>query len=141
MITVQVTGLKELRGNLQKLEDVAGTQELKNALTDAADYVAVRARAKVPSRSGAAAKSIAAFAQASRAGVKGGGTIPYYGWLDFGTRKPVRGNPRSVGPWAGSGKGPALGRFIYPTLEEQAGKIVEMVSDGLEAVIRKAGLD
>lgn len=138
--SVQVSGLAELRRDLKQLENVDGTRELKNALMDAADMVAVRARGKVPSRSGKAAASIAAFSQANRAGVKGGGTIPYYGWLDFGTRSPVYGNPRSRGPWSGSGKGPDKGRFIYPTIDEQANRIVEMVSDGLDKVIRRAGL-
>lgn len=138
---VQVTGLTELRKDLKRLENIDNTKELKNALVDAADYVAVRARGKVPSRSGKAAASIAAFSQSNRAGVKGGGTIPYYGWLDFGSRTPVYGNPRSKGPWSGSGTGPSKGRFIYPALEENADKIVELVENGVQAVIKMAGLD
>ena len=140
MVEIRVTGLRELRSELRKLEDAAGSRQVKNALMDAADYVAVRARGKVPSRSGAAAGSIRAFAQARGAGVKGGGTIPYYGWLDFGSRNPVYGNPRSRGPWSGSGKGPDKGRFIYPTIEQEADRIVEFVEKGLTQVIQDAGL-
>lgn len=140
MAEIQITGLKELRSKLKALEDTANSRQVKNALMDAADYVATRVRQKVPHRSGRAAASVAAFAQLNRAGVKGGGSVPYYGWLDFGSRRPVYGNPRSVGPWSGSGTGPARGRYIFPTVDEQSDRIVEMTANGLEQVIRDAGL-
>jgi hypothetical protein len=141
MAAVQVSGLADLRNDLKKLENAAAARQVKNALADAADYVAVRARGKVPSRSGRAAGSIKGGSTGASAYVKGGGgNVPYYGWLDFGSRTPKKGNPRSRGPWSGSGKGPIRGRFIYPAIDENQNKIVELVGNGLNQVIRDAGL-
>jgi hypothetical protein len=129
---VTITGLKELNAALKKLEDSVLSSQVKAAFLDAADLVAVRARGKVPSRSGRAAGSISAGAAARGAYVQGGkGSVPYYGWLDFGSRHPIHGNPRSVGPWSGSGTGPKDGRFIYPAIDENSEAITELVYQGL----------
>jgi hypothetical protein len=50
-------------------------------------------------------------------------SVPYYGWLDFGSRTPIRGRPRSVGPWKGTGAGPKKGRFLYPAIDRNADNI------------------
>jgi hypothetical protein len=129
---VTITGLKELNAALKKLEDAVLSSQVRAAFLDAADLIAVRARAKVPSRSGKAAGSISAGAGARGSYVQGGkGSVPYYGWLDFGSRSPVSGNPRSRGPWAGSGTGPKSGRFIYPAIDENSEAMVDLVVQGL----------
>lgn len=138
-MTVTVTGLREVQRTLAALNDVTGQATVKSAFLDAADLVAVRARAKVPSLSGRAAASIRAGATSRGGYVKGGGgRVPYYGWLDFGTRNPRKGNRRKVGPWSGSGKGPKEGRFIYPALNENHDKVVELVAKGIESVIHRS---
>lgn len=142
--TVVVTGLTELRVKLKRLETEVGgfgSAQLKASLMDAADLVAVRARQKVPSKSGRSAGSIRPISTATKgAAVRGGSGVPYYGWLEFGGRKPVYGNPRSRGPWSGSGVGAPDGRFLYPAAQENAPQVVDMVSKGVESVLRSVGL-
>lgn len=95
-------------------------KELKGELAKAAGIVANAAKGKVPSKSGRAAGSIRSGGTAKGAYVAGGkASVPYYGWLDFGTRSPISGRPLKVGPWAGSGKGPLKGRFLYPAIAEK----------------------
>ena len=120
---LHVEGLKELRRGLSQL-DKSLAKELRKDLVAIGDEIAQEAKSLVPKRSGRAANSIRAGASGNNAYVQGGkGTVPYYGWLDFGSRRPIRGRPRSVGPWKGSGTGPKKGRFIYPTIERNQSKI------------------
>ena len=137
---ISISGLKELRAALKQLGDAENSNRMKGALMDGADLVAVRARAKVPGKSGKAAGSISARVTTRGAMVVGGGDPPYYGWLEFGTRDPKTGQPRSSGPWKRSGIGPRNGRFIYPTMDECAEQVFDLVVNGLNQVIRDAGL-
>lgn len=115
--------------------------ELRDGLKRAADVVARDARSRVPSRTGRAASSIRATAGGNRAFVvEGKAAVPYAGWLDFGSRTPRVGNPRTVGPWTGSGKGPAKGRFIYPALDARERQVVSLVEHAVSEALRKAGL-
>ena len=134
---VYIEGLKELRAAIEKLGNVENHARMKAALMDGADLVAVRARQKVPSRSGAAAKSIGPGITSRYAYVAGGCSPRYYGWLEFGTRTPRKGQPRKVGPWKHSGVGPHDGRFIYPAMNENAEKVYELVVNGLNTVIQE----
>lgn len=102
-------------------------KELRRELKGAAEVVASSARGKVPSRSGRAARGIKSGATAKGAYVASGRGVPYGAWPDFGSRDPIRGNPRSVGPWTGSGSGPKGGRFIYPALDEKFPEVLDRV--------------
>lgn len=132
-LQVDQAALKALLSALKKA-DPELQKQLKGELKKAADIVASAAKGKVPSRSGRAAGSIKSGGTAKGAYVQGGkALVPYYGWLDFGQRKPVLGRPRSVGPWKASGKGPHKGRFIYPALDDNR--------DEVTAAVRKAVSD
>jgi len=138
---IRVHGLAELRRDLRRAEDADGLRELRNGLRDAADLVARDARGRVQSRSGRARGSIRATAGGNRAYVVGGrASVPYYGWLDFGSRRPRRGNPRSVGPWSGSGSGPDKGRFIYKAIDANDMRIAELVEDALNQALNRLDL-
>lgn len=139
---VTVEGLAELRKALKKLGDAESSTEVRKALKAAADIVAREAKTRVPSGgSGRAAGSIRPGTSGVKAFVAGGKKdVPYYGWLDFGSRNPRRGNPRSVGPWAGSGKGPAQGRFLYPALEDKRADVVQYLQDALDSIVQEEGL-
>lgn len=138
---VQVEGLAELRRDLRKLGDTATLIELRGGLKEAARIVADDARRRVPQLSGKAASSIRPGASGNKAYVAGGKkAVPYYGWLDFGGRRAITGNSRSQGPWAGSGKGPSEGRFIYPALVAKEREIVDAVSDAMSKAIIRRGL-
>lgn len=120
---VRVEGLKELRRSLNRIDPTL-TKELRVELKAIGDDVAADARRAVPQRTGQARASIRSGVSGNNAYVAGGKKrVPYYGWLDFGTRTPRRGQPRSVGPWRRSGTGPKGGRFIYPAIDDNRSMI------------------
>lgn len=136
---LQVSGIREVRSKLRALGDAEALGEVREALKDAAGIVADEARKRVPVRSGRARDSIRPTVSGNRAFVAGGkATVPYYGWLDFGSRSPISGRPRSVGPWAHPAPGgPELGRFIYPALEDTRDKVAKTLLDGIDAFAKK----
>lgn len=137
---VRVEGLREVDRALRKM-DAGIAKEFRSEAKGIADVVARDARGRVPTVSGRAARSIRAGAQAKGAYVQGGkADVRYYGWLDFGTRNPIAGRSRSVGPWRGSGKGPTKGRFIYPALEAKRGEIERRTKNAVKVARKKAGL-
>lgn len=138
---VVVTGLKEFRRDLRKMGAKDSQKELRKGLLAAAKVVAKEAKTRVPSVSGRAKASIRPGADGDRAFVRGGSNaVPYYGWLDFGTRKPQTGNPRRIGPWARSGKGPDHGRFIYAALDAKREEMVAELYKALDALAAKNNL-
>lgn len=138
---IVVKGISELRRALKEVGDMERLSTFRDGLKAAADIVAQDARKRVPTRSGQARDSIRATAGGNRAYVRGGkATVPYFGWLDFGSRSPVTGNPRSVGPWARSGAGPRGGRFLYPAWADKREEAIAAVENAVDDVIRKVGL-
>jgi hypothetical protein len=138
---IRVTGLKELRRDLKALGDLEGTKELRQGLKRAADIVAVDARNRAQAFSQRAAASITAGTSGNRAFVAGGRKgIAWYGWADFGSRKPKLGNPRSVGPWTKSGKGPDKGRFIYAALDAKNDEVVDAINRAVLDVLNSHDL-
>lgn len=135
---VRVEGMRELRRSLRTAQDTDGLRELREGLRDAANVVVRDAQGRVPSRTGRARESIRATAGGNSAYVKGGkARVPYYGWLDFGSRRPNSGQSRSVGPWSGTGGGPRGGRFIYAAIEAKERQIVELVGEALERALSR----
>lgn len=138
---IRVEGLRELRAALAKADPIDVRNEFRAGLKAAAGNVADSAKGKVPSRTGQTAASIRATSGGNTAYVVGGkASIPWYGWLDFGTRSARSGQSRSVGPWAGTGPGPAKGRFIYVALDERERQVVEAVADATEKALRAIDL-
>lgn len=140
-MTVSVTGLKEVKAALKEIGDIDAAKEVRKAMKDGAEMIAANARTRVPSRSGKAAGAIRASASGNKAYVIGGkGSVPYYGWLDFGSRTPRKGNTRKEGPWRGSGTGPKKGRFIYPAIDAKDEELVAHLEEAIGAVIKRVGL-
>ena len=140
-VEVRVEGLAELRRALRKAEQIDDLSVLRDGLKKAADVVAQEARSRVPVRSGAARGSIRATSGGNRAFVVGGkAKVPYYGWLDFGSRTPRTGQSRRVGPWANSGFGPDRGRFIYAALDARERQVVELVSEAVDRALDRLEL-
>ncbi len=135
---IQVDGLKELRRGLNRI-DPELSQELRGELLNIGKDVAAAAQNGVPVRTGRARGSIRAGVSGNNAYIAGGKkTVPYFGWLDFGSRIPQRGNPRSQGPWKRSGSGPRFGRFIYPAIEENRPEIKKRATKAFDTAARKA---
>jgi hypothetical protein len=123
-VGLKVKGLREFGTALDNLPEEIDKQ-LKTELLAVAETVAVGARGRMPADSGHARGSLLAGVEGVWPTVTGGNSmVPYYGWLDFGTRTPRRGQPRSRGPWARSGKGPAGGRFIFPEIEAEKDEFI-----------------
>ena len=135
---VQLDGLKAFRRALGKIEP-ALQKELRGEFLKIGERVAAGARARVPQgKTGKARGSIRAGVSGNNAYVQGGkSTVPYYGWLDFGTRTPQKGNPRHVGPWRRSGVGPERGRFIYPSIDDNKQYIEQQGAEAMERVAEK----
>lgn len=138
---IHVTGLKDLRRDLKKAERVEDLAEFRDGLKAAAGIVADEAQDLASVFSNRAADTIRPTAGGNTAYVKGGkAALPWYGWADFGSRTPVQGNPRSVGPWAGSGKGPKRGRFIYEAIDRKAEAVSDAVAHAVDRALRKLRL-
>jgi HK97 gp10 family phage protein len=140
MVGIKVEGLSQLNRALKAIDAMDERKELRVALKAAAEVVAQDAQRRTPVRSGRARGSIRAGVTTKGAYVAGGKkSVPYYGWLDFGSRSPRSGNPRSVGPWRGSGTGPKEGRFIYPALRSKYDEVVRLSAAAVERAINAEG--
>lgn len=134
---IQIEGLANLRRGLKQI-DPQLQKDLRNEFLPIAQRVASGAASRVPSKSGRAAASVRGGVSGNNAYVQGGKkTVPYFGWLDFGGRTPMKGNPRSVGPWAGTGPGPARGRFIYAEIDSQHDAIEQAAAQAIDKIIDK----
>lgn len=137
---LQVEGLATLRKSLKYLEQGDDLVELRDGLKAAAGIVATEAAHRAGSFSSRAAATIRPTVSGNRAFVVGGrAKLSWYGWADFGTRTPVRGNSRSQGPWKRSGKGPKKGRFIFPAFDAKEREVVKAVGDAMDVAHQKAG--
>lgn len=139
-----VEGLREVQKTLKKLEATEKSRELKTGLASIAKTVALDARKRVPlgkarkgrPAPGRARASIGWSSDLRGAYVLGGKKqVSYYGWLDFGSREPVEGRPRSVGPWKGSGAGPFRGRFVYAAIDDNKDTIIRETNEVLRKLI------
>lgn len=124
--TIQVRGLKELRGALRDVDKLLGP-ELRKGLNEVAEVVLDTARPLVPTRSGKAKASLKAGSTERAVQIKAGGTkAPYWSWLDFGGKvgrsKSVR-RPFIMG-----------GRYIYPTLKKRRDEIEDKFYEVIDRV-------
>ncbi len=132
--------MAELRRALGQLTPADSLKELRVGLKAAADIAAQEAKLRANSFSFTVSDTIRAIAAGNIAYVAGGkASLRYYGWADFGSRTPRRGQPRSMGPWAKSGPGPRGGRFIYPALEMKSPEIAEAVATAMENALHRLG--
>jgi phage gpG-like protein len=123
---VRTEGLAELRRDLKRLDPLID-KELRDAIKDAADKVAVTAGALAPRDSGALQQSIRPFVSGANASV--GSTLPYAGVLEFGGTISPRGVPITI---KGTG-------FVGRAVEDHADELVEDIGDGIERAASRAG--
>jgi len=134
---VKVTGAKEIRKAIKKIEDAAekkGMQaDLKNAYKAAAQVVESKARSEAPRQSGRLANSVKAKGTLAGASVVAGGlkAVPYAGPIHYGW--PSRPN-KSKG-WRG---GPIkANKFMTRALEASVPEVVDVLSAELQRVLNK----
>ena len=134
-LSVTVSGAKELRRNLNALEEAtkkAGRGELKSVFMSAARVVEVAAMGEVPVRSGKLRKSIRAQATVRGAKIVAGGPgVPYampihWGWPSRPNKaRKIRGGPIKAN------------KFLMRARDENVDVVAGMVADGLDDLIRK----
>jgi HK97 gp10 family phage protein len=138
---VKIEGLSELRRSLKSLGEADRLMQVQRALRTGADVVRDDARRRVPSRTGRARASINSSGGGAAAYVTGGKkSVRYYAWLDFGSRDPRRGLPRSMGPWKRSGAGPVKGRFLYPAFDAKREEVAALVQRAIDEAISERGM-
>ena len=135
---VRVSGMAETQRSLKKLDPELSKAFRKEFLT-IGKKIALDAKTEVPRVSGKARGSIRAGMKGQTPYVAGGkASVPYYGWLDFGSRTPKSGQPRSVGPWKGSGSGPKRGRFIYKAIDKNRAVIKAGAKEAFDKAKRQS---
>jgi len=136
---VEIVGWADFQRDLKQFpEDVK--KKFADEMKNVAEVVARAAAVKVPSKTGNAISTIRSKGLSTGASVaEGGSNAPYMQWLDFGSRTPVTGNARSVGPWTNSGAGPKGGRFIYPAIDDKRAEIAKAVDRAVTRAAEGAG--
>jgi hypothetical protein len=131
--SIKVTGLKGFAKGLKQM-DAELPKALRLAFNEVAEPIAEGARAKVPRRSGRAARSIQVRSTRTEVRIVAGGPrAPYYPWLDFGGRVGRKRATRRAFY--------REGRYIYPTYYEQRDEIPKRLELALVNVARLAGLE
>ena len=126
--TIQVRGLRELRGALRDVDKTLGP-ELRKALNEVAEIVLDTARPLVPTRSGKARASLKAGSTEKAVQIKAGGSkAPYYGWLDFGGKV---GRAKSV-----KRRFITEGRYVYPSLTKRRDDIEDKFYEVIDRLTR-----
>lgn len=130
---IAIGGLAQLSRGLRAIDGEAPKQ-IRLAFNEAADLLIVEARPTIPSRSGAARRSLVARSTrtSARVGV-GGKRAPYFPWLDFGGQGRIAGRPA---PRAFIREG----RYIYPALNRIRPDIERLLDVKLSAVVAAAGM-
>lgn len=129
---IRIDGLRDLQAALRNIDGQAQKQ-LRVVLNDTAELVVRSARRKVPTGSGAAAKSVKVRSSQREARVVAGGRrAPYYPWLDFGGKV---GRRRSV-----SRAYRNEGRYLYPAYSRHRRVILATLEKGVVDLARKQGL-
>jgi hypothetical protein len=130
---IEIKGIKEFQASLRKM-DADLPKQLRIALNQASQLVIDKARADVPTRSGAARASLKVRSSQREARVAAGGRkAPYYPWLDFGGKV---GRGKSVHrPFFKEG------RYIYPALRKNREEITQVMLTAVSDLARGAGLE
>lgn len=133
-LKIEVGGLAQLSRALREVDDEAPKQ-LRLAFNGAADLLISRTKPKIPTVSGAAARSMVARSTRTSARVAvGGKRAPYFPWLDFGGQGRRKGRPAHR-PFIKEG------RYVYPTLRQIRPEIEQLLADGIVQVVKSVGLE
>lgn len=125
-VKVRTEGLAEFRRDLKRLDPLID-RELRDAIKDAADKVAVTAGALAPRRSGDLAHSIRPYVSGTKASI--GSTLPYAGVVNWGGTIAPRGTPITF----------KRTEFTTRAIEDHEDEIVEDIADGIDRAAYRAG--
>lgn len=123
---VHIEGWKEFAKAVKKA-DPELNKELKRRGKEIAELVAADARGRAPKLKGKLAGSIKAGSTNKGAYVQGGkGTVPYFGWIDFGGQRKGKNGALAERPFM------TEGRILFPALWAQR----DTVEKGYEMLVR-----
>lgn len=132
---IHIEGLAEFNRSLRRLDKNA-PKALRLAGNKAANIVVKEAKPRVPlgpGRNGHARTSVKAASTRTAARVSAGGNkFPYFGWLDFGSKKKYARLPAR--PFRKEG------RYIWAAFGDNRGEVQETLREELVAVAESAGL-
>lgn len=130
---IKITGLKEFRDALKRMDDNAVGQ-LKVAHNSAAELVAQVASARFPKRTGKAAGTIKPKSTRLESRVSGGSKrVPWFAFIDFGGRV---GKHKSV-----RRQFIKSGRYLWPAYADNREKVQEILVASMVQLAQDAGLD
>lgn len=132
---VKIYGLAAFNRSLRKV-DKELPKTVRLALNEAAQAVIDKAAPQVPSRTGAARRSLKARSTRTEVRVGAGSTrVHYYPWLDFGGR--VGRKKATKRPFYTDG------RYLYPTYHKlkASGEFERILSAALVNAARQAGVE
>ncbi len=126
---IRITGIKELQRSLRQM-DADLPKQVRVVLNDAVQLVLDYAQPRFPYETGRAAQSLKARSSQREARIAlGGRRAPYAPGLDFGGGRP------QFPPYTRGG------RYVYKGLEVNRERVTGVMSDGLYALARDAGLE
>jgi len=157
--TIAVSGLRDFRNELRRLETESGSDGsalLKDANWKVAQFVTERAQTRagtVGRQQARAAESLRASKTVNRAQVSGGSAkVPFFFGAEFGAKQNILRSERRAAGWAGPGRylgfrqfapwkrpgGGNTGYFLFPTLRAETQNIIDLYGDELDKVTAKA---
>jgi hypothetical protein len=157
--TVAVSGLREFRNELRRLQTESGgdgSALLKDANWKVAQFVVGRAQSRagtVGRQQARAAESLRASKTVNRAQVAGGSAkMPFFFGAEFGAKQNILRSERRAAGWAGPGRylgfrqfkqwrkpgGGNTGYFLFPTLRAETQNIIDFYADELDKVAAQA---
>ena len=158
-VAVGVVGLTEFRRSLNKVlteGGPSGNDLLKAANWRVSQFVVEKAQARaatVGRMQARAAEALRASKTASRAEIVGTASskVPFFFGAEFGAKPNILRKPRAAAGWAGPGRyygyrqflpwkkpgGGNTGYFLFPTMREESGNIVDIYGKEIDAIMRK----
>lgn len=131
---IRVEGLREFQKALRQM-DSGLPRRLRLVLNEAGQLIVDYDRAHMPRDSGRAVASVKMRSTQRLAQLAiGGSRAPYTPWLDFGGEGKRRGRP-AARPFIKEG------RYTYVGLRVRNNEITQVMTDGLAALAREAGLE
>lgn len=133
MAGVVLHGMDEFQRSIKILLTKLPTEVLQDAGEQAAEITIRGARPSVPRITSVTMSTLAARPTGRGGVAEGGDGIEWYGWLEFGGASGRR--------HANVREKVILGRYIYPSYEENEDEINRTSNEVLVAVFRRAGVE
>lgn len=121
---IKIQGMRELRAALIRFDSTLGGSQMQRVYEGAADVMARYGREEAPKRSGTLAGTIDARATPNAAIASAGAGIRYGAVIHFG--------------WPGHNI--AANTFMYRAVDRAQGEGLRALEDGINSLIRMAGL-